>query len=154
MSASLAAVTLRNATIAILPSFRTENLRAMKVEHSWMTGNGANAVDHSCKMYLPMCDDPSNKELLLYIVDQFLDAAHDDRLHLSAGPLHHTKSWDVIGGNLRVVWQEISGAQGAKSVESFMENFDVLVGCYLAAAACQDRIECLCTGTSLSKHEL
>ena len=78
MSASLAAVTLCNAIVPLLPSFRTEDLRAVQVEHSSMTGNGTNAVNHSYKTYLLTCDDPSNKELLLYIVDQFLDAAHND----------------------------------------------------------------------------
>ena len=91
MSASLAAVTLHNAIVPILPSFRAEDLRTVKVEHGWMTGNGANTVDHGHKMHLLTCDDPSNKELLLCIVDQFLDAAHNDRLHLSTGPSRCTK---------------------------------------------------------------
>ena len=78
MSASLATVTLCNAIVPVFPSFRTENLRAMKVECSWTTGDGTNAADHSYNMCLPTCDDPSNKELLLCIIDQFLDAAHDD----------------------------------------------------------------------------
>ena len=128
MSASLAAVTLCNAIIPVLPSFRAEDLRTVKVEHSWMTGNGANAVNHSYKMYLPMCDDLPNKELLLYIIDQFLDAAHNDRLHLSTWPLSCAKFRDIVGGDLHVVWQEISDAQGAKSINSFVEDIDVLVG--------------------------
>ena len=78
MSASLAAVTLCNAIIPLLPSFRMEEVCAMKVEHTWTTGNGANAVKNYYKMYLPMCDDLSNKELFLCVVDQFLDAAHND----------------------------------------------------------------------------
>ena len=78
MSASLAAVTLCNVIIPLFPSFRAEDFCTVKVKHSWTTGNGANTVDHSYKIYLPTCDDPSNKELLLCITDQFLDAAHND----------------------------------------------------------------------------
>ena len=73
-------------------------------------GNGTNAVKNYYKMYLPTCNDRSNKELFLCIVDQFLDAMHNDQLHLSTGALRHTKFWDVIGGNLRIFWQEISDA--------------------------------------------
>ena len=80
MSASLAAVALCNAIIPLLPSFCAEDLRTVKVEHCSTTGNGMNAVNHSYKTYLLMCDDLSNKELLLCVIDQFLDAAHNDRL--------------------------------------------------------------------------
>ena len=78
MSASLAAVTLCNVIVPLLPSFRTEDVRAVKVKHTWTTGNSANTVKNCHKMYLLMCDDPSNKELFLHVVDQFLNAAHDD----------------------------------------------------------------------------
>ena len=147
MSVSLATVTLHNVIIPLLPSFCTEDLHTVKVEHCWMTGNGANTVDHSSKMYLPTCDDPSNKELLLYVINQFLNAAHNDRLHLSTGALHYSKFQDIIGGNLRIIWQEISDAQGAKTVDSLMEDMDVLVGCYLAPTAYQDQLEYLLTAT-------
>ena len=78
MSASLAAVTLGNEIVPLLPSFRAEDIRTVKVEHGWMTGNSTNAVCPSHKMCLPRCDDLLNKKLLLCIVDQFLCAAHDD----------------------------------------------------------------------------
>ena len=70
MSASLAAVTLCNANVPLLPSFRMEDVCTMKVEHNWTTGNGANTITHSHKMHFQMCDDLSNKELLLCIVDE------------------------------------------------------------------------------------
>ena len=91
MSASLATVTLCNVIVPLLPSFCTEDVRTVKVEHGWTTGNGTNAVAHSYKMYLLTCDDPLNKELLLCIIDEFLDAVHNDRLHLSTGASCYTK---------------------------------------------------------------
>ena len=78
MSASLAAVTLCNVIVPLLPSFCMEDVCAVKVEHTRMTGNGANTVETCYKMCLPTCDDPSNTALFLYVVDQFLDAAHDN----------------------------------------------------------------------------
>ena len=78
MSASLAIVTLCNVIIPLFPSFCTEDICTVKVEHHWTTCNSRNAVAHGYKMCLLTCDDPSNKELLLYIIDQFLDAAHKD----------------------------------------------------------------------------
>ena len=139
MAASLAAVTLRNVIIPLLPSFRAEDLHTAKVEHSWTTGQGQNAVDNYCKMHLLTCDDPSNKEQLLCIIDQFLDAAHNKRLHLSCGASRCTKFREVVGGNLRIVWQEISNACAAKTVDSFMEDVDLLVSHYFAPTLCQDQ---------------
>ena len=147
MSASLAAVILCNAIIPLLPSFRMEDLCTMKVEHHWTTGNGKNAIDHGYKMHLPMCDDPSNVEQLLYIIDQFLKAAHNDQLHLSAGASRHTNFRDIVGGNSRIVWQEISDAQANKTVDTFRTNMDDLVGCCLAPMAYHDQLEYLHTAT-------
>ena len=85
MSASLAAVTLCHAVVPLLPSFRVEEVCAVRVEHTWTMGNSANVIKNYYKMCLPTCDDLSNKELFLCIGDQFLDAAHNDHLHLSTG---------------------------------------------------------------------
>ena len=49
MSASLAAVSLCNVIVPLLPSFRAEHVRTVKVEHNWTTGNGTNAVAHGHK---------------------------------------------------------------------------------------------------------
>ena len=147
MSASLAAVTLCNAIIPLLPSFHTEDLHTVKVEHFWTTGEGENAVKHSYKMYLPTCDNTSNVEQLLYIIDQFLNAAHNDQLYLSTGVQCYTKFQDIIGSDLRIVWQGISDAQVNKTVDRFWTNLDTLVGHYLAHTAYQDQLEYLCTAT-------
>ena len=117
----------------------------MNVEHCWTTGQGENAIDHSYKMHLPTCDDPSNVEQLLCIVDQFLDDAHDDRLHLSTGVQCHTKFRDIIGSDLRIVWQGISDAQANETVDTFRTNLDTLVEHYFAPTAHQDQLEYLCT---------
>ena len=61
MSASLAAVTLCNAIVPLLPSFRMEDVCTVKDEQTWMTGNDANVIKNCYKMYLPMCDDPSKQ---------------------------------------------------------------------------------------------
>ena len=63
------------------------------------------------------------------------------------GISRYAKVWDIVGGNPRVAWQEISDAQAARTVDLFTEDLDVLVGCYLAPAACQNQLEYLCTAT-------
>ena len=108
---SLSAVTLREGILPLVPTFRPEDLRTVKVENRWTTQN----VERYNKMYLPVCDDPSQREVFLYVIDQFLDAAHNDRLHISVGTDRYTKFRAVIGGDLRIVWQEISDAQAAKT---------------------------------------
>ena len=148
-SASLAAVALHNAIVPLLPSFRTEDVCTAKVEHTWMTGNGANAVENCHKMHLPTCDDPSNKELFLCIVDQFLDAAHNKWLKLSAGASRCAKFWDIIGGDSWIVWQEISVAWVAKTIDCFMDDIGTLIGCCFAPVLHQDQLEHLRMGTEL-----
>ena len=90
-------------------------------------------------------DDPLNKEQLLHIINQFLDAAHNKRLHLSVSASHHTKFCEIIGGDLHIVWQEISNARAAKMVDSFMEDIDLLVSQYFAPTLYQDQLEYLHT---------
>ena len=38
----------------------------------------------------------------------------------------------VVGGDLRIVWQEISDAQAAKTVATFETDIDILIGRYLS----------------------
>ena len=141
---SLSAVTLREAILPLVPTFRPEDLRTTKVENRWTPQN---QNERYAKMYLPVCDDPSHKEVFLYVIDQFLDAAHNDRLHLSTGPVRYTKFRDVLGGDLRIVWQQISDAQAAKSIDTFATDLDDLIGRYLAPTSYFDQLEYLRSAT-------
>ena len=105
--ASAAGLTLREAILPIKSTLVTADLRTVKVENNWNVAGQA----QYCKMYLPVCDDPANKELLIYVIDQFLDAAHNDRLHLSTGAERYSKFRQVVDGSLRVEWQTISDAR-------------------------------------------
>ena len=69
--ASLATVSLQEPIIPLISSFKVDDLALTKIEHRWTEGTTA----REGKMCLPMCPDGQNKELLLYVVDQFLDAA-------------------------------------------------------------------------------
>ena len=68
--AIIAALALREAIIPLQTTMETDSLRTVKVEHSWT--EGPNNQDQTAKMYLPVCGDPSKKELFFYVIDQFL----------------------------------------------------------------------------------
>ena len=137
--ATSAALSLKDPIIPLVCSFQPEYLRTTKVEWEWETGAGANVQQKRSKMYLPCCDDPSNKELVLYVVDQFLDAAHNDRLHLSTGPSRYTKFRQVLGGALLLAWQEISDARNNPSVDSFYEDLSELLLRFMAPSSFEDQ---------------
>ena len=137
---AVSALTLKEPIIPIVSSFDPANVRTAKVEHEWTTG-GANPRDEFAKMYLPVCDDPSQKELFLYVVDQFMDATHDERLHLSTGPIRYTKFRIVLSGALRISWQTISDGRANKTVNTFAEDLRALVGMFLAPASRDDQLE-------------
>lgn len=140
--ASLAAVSLKNPIIPIVSSFDPATVRTVKVENRWTTG-GANPREEYAKMFLPVCDDPSNKELFLYVVDQFFDAMHNERLHLSRGEQRYTKFRAVLGGALRLSWTTISDAQAAKTNDTFASDVAELIGQYLAPSSFADQDEYL-----------
>ena len=140
---SVSAVTLAKMIISIVPAFCPEDVHTVKVENKGQTGADlVDMVDHCHKMCLPVCDDSSNKELLLCVVDQFLEATHDHCLHLNHSSDCCTKFCSILGGNLCVVSQGISDAQAAKMVDNFMLNVDTLIAWCLQPTACFDQIEC------------
>ena len=136
--ASLSVLTLKEGILPLVSSFNTEDVRTVKVEHSWTP---ANQEAQHAKMYLPVCDDPSNKELFLYVIDQFIDASDNDRLHLSTGNVRYSKFRSVLGGDLRLKWQELSNARANKSVESFLLDQRALIATYLAPSSFDDERE-------------
>lgn len=79
--------------------------------------------DCSAKLYLPVCNNPSKKELFFYFTDQLLDAMSNDCLHLSTGPLCYFKFCIVMEGSLCLLWQTILANQNSKIVEFFWKTF-------------------------------
>ena len=137
--ASIAGLALSEAILPLECSFNPDELRTTKVEHQWTEGTGDNARQRSSKMYLPVCSDPSNKELFLYVIDQFLDACDNDRLHLSQGPQRYTKFRQVLDGSLRIDWQELSDGRANKTVDSFKEDYHTLISKYLGPQSRSDQ---------------
>ena len=138
---AISALTLREAILPLQTTFTTEDLIMVKVEHSWTEGNPAR--DRSAKMYLPSCEDPSKKELFFYVIDQFLDAISNDRLHLSTGPSRYSKFRVVIQGSIRLAWQTLSAARANKTNETFLEDLHALIDQYFAPTARDDQLEYL-----------
>lgn len=142
--ASLAVLTLKEPIIPLVTTFDPESIRNVKLTHYWTSAGGEN---RSSKMYLPKAADSSNHELLIYVIDQFIDACHNDRLHLSTGVQRYTKFREVIGGDLRVEWQRISDAQANKTTDWFRSDLTNLLEVYLSTTAFEDQREYLRAST-------
>ena len=95
--ASLATVSLQEPIIPLISSFKVDDLALTKIEHRWTEKSTA----REGKMCLPMCPDGQNKELLLYVVDQFLDCCDASRLNITTGPDLYSKFRCVLNGDLR-----------------------------------------------------
>ena len=115
---ALSSITLKEAIIPLESSFDPDSICTVKVENKWTTGN----KDEYYKMYLPVCEDPTKKELFLYVIDQFYDACHEERLHLTTGLERYSKFRLVVDGALKMGWQTISEAQQFKSLDNFAAN--------------------------------
>ena len=62
---AVSALMLQEAIILLAQSFVALELHTVKVENHWTSGTGTNVRDKYYKMHLPVCDDPSKKELFL-----------------------------------------------------------------------------------------
>lgn len=141
--ASLAVLTLKEAIIPIVPSFNPEDLRTVKIENKWTTTAG----DQYAKMYLPICSDPSQKEVFLYVVNQFIDAAHSERLHLTVATTRYMKFRAVLDGDLRLTWQALTDSRTTKTMDSFHEDLRALIATYLPPSSYEDQLEYMRTAT-------
>ena len=137
----IAALALREAIIPLQQSFNPDELTMVKVEHSWEQNPQSNPKERHAKMYLPVCDDPSKKELFFYVIDQFYDAMGNDRLHLTTGESRYTKFRVVLQGSLRLSWQDISANQANKTVKNFDVDVKKFIEEYFASSSRDDQLE-------------
>ena len=135
MSAA-AVLTLAEPIIPIISTLEYDSLPKVKVEHKW-TENG---TDRYYKIHLPTCSDPTNKELLLYVIYQFVDAMDNDRLHLDQATDRYSKLRLVLGGDCRIAWQALSDAQANKTTATFDADVQSLIGAYLAPSSFNDQL--------------
>ena len=115
----------------------------VKVENHWTeptAGTRSADRDRTAKVYLPLIEDPSQKELFFYVIDQFYDAMGSDRLNLK-NEAFYTKFRFVLGGSLRLEWQTISAAQNNKDLEHFHQDVRALIDEHFASTARDDQLE-------------
>ena len=141
--AAISVLTLKEPIVPLVCTFSYDSLSTVKVENKWVT----QGVEHYFKLYLPTAYDPSEKELLLYVIDQFVDAAHNDRLHLSTGASHYTKLRQVLLGDLRITWQTLSDARVAKTLDSFDQDVAAFIALYFSPSSAEDQREYLRSAT-------
>ena len=151
--ASVAGLTLAEPILPLKQTFNPDDLRTTKIEHTWSETVNREQRDRSAKMYLPVCGDPSNKELFLYVVDQFIDACHDSRLHLTTGDSRYNKFRQVLDGSLRIEWQNLSDARTSKTVDTFKQDYHALINKHLAPSSRLDQMAYLMKTTKIYGQE-
>ena len=129
---SVAGLTLSEGVIPLAQSFDPDTLRTTKVEWTW---TDADAHLRAAKQCLPICDDPSKKELFICVIDQFMDAVDETRLHLTTGPSRCAKFRQVLDGSLRIEWQALSDARVDKSLEHFAADVRALIAMHLSPSS-------------------
>ena len=137
MASSIAAISLRDPIVPLQPRFRYEDIPMVKIEHKWMSAG----QQETSKYYLPTVGDPSEKEMILYTIDQFIDATDNTRLHLSSGASLYSKFREVLKGDLRLTFQTISDDRDNKSVENFEEDLKTFIAFYFSPTAYEDQRE-------------
>jgi hypothetical protein len=143
MSVASAALALREPVLPLVATIDAANLCTVKVEHRWLEGAAPNAQERCAKLCLPVADDPSKKELFLCVIDQFLDACSNERLHLLNGPSRHSKFRLALEGAAKIEWQAISANRANKTNNSFDEDVRVLLLKCFAPSSRSDQLECL-----------
>ena len=88
------------------PTILYEEYSTTRLTHEFNEGNPAVRVTR--KYDVPFCPDQSDKERVVRTIHEFLYACDDARLHID-GPNRYTKLTEVLGGDLRVTWNEILG---------------------------------------------
>lgn len=143
--ASISVLTLKEAIIPLVPSFNVEELRTVKIKHKWKDNGN---VDKEAEMHLPICSDPSEKEVFLYVVNQFNNAVHEDRLHLSTAKERYSKFCYVLEGDVLLAWQQFTANAGnAATLADFEADVRRLIGTYLHPTSREDQLEYLRTTT-------
>lgn len=145
--AAVSVLTLKDPIVPLVCSFDYDDLTTVRVDHKWTLGAAGNTTNHDAKMYLPTANDPSEKELLLYVIDQYLDACHNDRLHISTGPERYSKFRAVLQGDFRITWQTLSDAQANKTLATFAADLEEFIAIYFAPSSADDQMEYLRSAT-------
>ena len=138
--ASLSVLTLKEGVIPLIPSFKEEDLRTIKVEHKFCDTHGEDVYK---KIYLPVAPDSSNKEIMCYVLDQFQDASHSDRLNLDGVQLY-SKFRSVLGGDLKMAFQSISERRTTaadKTAANFLADVQTMFANIMAPTAFEDQLE-------------
>lgn len=140
--AAISALTLREPIIPVQRTFNYEDVTTVKLENRWLTT--ANGTDYTyAKAYLPSISDVENKELLLYVIDQFYHHCSDNRLRLNTGDLCYSKFSEVLGSDLKIIWQELADNRDPKSNDTFIIDTANFILTYLSETSFADQREYL-----------
>ena len=117
------------------PMFEENDYPSKRLQHRLTLNNGH--VD-ARKIDLSFCPDPSDKERLVTVLDDYKVACDVDQLNYQGADLHK-HAIDVLGKDLRNVWTKklTNVAPGGQSDADFVNNVREFLKTYLTKSAFQ-----------------
>ena len=104
--------TIDNPPIPIIPTLSEEEITRVTVNHRYNAGTNDNRDMARVTSELPVADRP-NVELIIHVINEFIDATDDNRLHLDTGASKFAKFREVLKGTPRNRWDaELAGNAG------------------------------------------
>ena len=118
------------------PVFEENTYPTKRLTHRIVLG-ADNRVDIR-KLEVTFCPDPSDKERLVSVLDDFQEACEADALDYHDAQ-RHQKVVDVLGKDLRKVWKQTIGNVNAadQTNNNFVENVRVFLRTYLPRSSFQ-----------------
>ena len=110
---ALAAITLQNPIVPIVCPFDYDDAPTLKVEHTYR--DATTQRDVTKKLFLPYVGEPQQKELMLYVVHEFVASMGPEGLNLANATDRYHKFCLVVTGALRISWDTLATARATKT---------------------------------------
>ena len=99
------------------------------------TGTGTATKTVTCKQDLQFAPDASYNERLIWALDDFKEECLEPKRFHSQDKTMHKKTFDIIGGNLRVIWKAILQAAVHKTSAHLVSNTCAFLAKFLPSNA-------------------
>ena len=109
MAAATASLLQREPPMPLKPTLLFEEYTTIRIEythHPPIAGGGAAPAPITRKCDVIFCPDSSDKERLLRVINEYIDACDDHLLHIHDND-RYINFAQVIGGSLKMTWTEI-----------------------------------------------
>ena len=109
MAAAMASLLQREPPMPLKPTLLFKEYTMVCIEythHPPIAGGGAAPARITQKRDVVFCPDSSDKERLLRVINEYVDACDDHLLHIHNND-HYVNFAQVIGGSLKMTWTEV-----------------------------------------------